>query len=85
MSEQSRVIHTRFLGLQYGSTNNPILAEKFFKEAIALAPDDPFVLAEMGSLYTQTNRWEYALSYLQNVRFTAFQIIFVIYLLNERD
>ncbi|KAL5248936.1 hypothetical protein ACHWQZ_G017960 [Mnemiopsis leidyi] len=54
-----------YIGLQYGSTNNPLLAEKFFKEAISLAPNDPFVLAEMGALYTQTGKWEYALSYLQ--------------------
>ena len=44
-----------------------MLAEKFFKEAISLAPEDPFVLAEMGSLYLQTGKWEYALSYLQQV------------------
>ena len=60
-------IYPSLIGLQYGSTNNPLLAEKFFKEAISLAPEDPFVLAEMGALYLQTGKWEYALSYLQQV------------------
>ena len=32
-------------------TNNPKIAEKFFKEALEIAPDDPFVLQELGVVY----------------------------------
>ena len=62
-------------GLQYGSTNNPLLAEKFFKEAISLAPEDPFVLAEMGALNLQIGKWEYALSFLQQVKFKSVKLL----------
>jgi len=54
-----------YIGLQYGSTNNPLLAEKFFQEAIAMAPDDPFVHAEMGAMYLQMGKWDSAKSYLR--------------------
>ena len=63
-----------YIGLQYGSTNNPLLAEKFFQEAIAMAPDDPFVLAEMGAVYTQMGKWEPALSHLQQVSYFSITI-----------
>ncbi|KAK8721511.1 hypothetical protein OTU49_012755 [Cherax quadricarinatus] len=37
-----------YIGMEYGLTNNPKFAEKFFKEALEIAPEDPFVLHELG-------------------------------------
>ena len=37
-----------FVGLEHGQTKNFRLAEKFFSQALAIAPNDPFVLHEMG-------------------------------------
>lgn len=37
-----------YIGMEYGLTNNPRFAEKFFKEALDIAPEDPFVLHELG-------------------------------------
>ncbi|XP_066268069.1 cell division cycle protein 16 homolog [Branchiostoma lanceolatum] len=37
-----------YIGLEYGMTNNLKLAERFFKQALNIAPEDPFVLHEMG-------------------------------------
>ncbi|XP_042887701.1 cell division cycle protein 16 homolog [Penaeus japonicus] len=37
-----------YIGMEYGLTNNPKFAEKFFKEALDIAPEDPFVLHELG-------------------------------------
>ncbi|CAL4144144.1 unnamed protein product, partial [Meganyctiphanes norvegica] len=37
-----------YIGMEYGLTNNPKFAEKFFKEALEIAPDNPFVLHELG-------------------------------------
>ncbi|KAK3888761.1 hypothetical protein Pcinc_007234 [Petrolisthes cinctipes] len=37
-----------YIGMEYGLTNNPKFAEKFFKEALEIAPSDPFVLHELG-------------------------------------
>lgn len=37
-----------YIGMEYGLTNNPKFAEKFFKEALEIAPTDPFVLHEIG-------------------------------------
>lgn len=37
-----------YVGVEYGLTNNPKLAEQFFGQALEIAPRDPFVLHEMG-------------------------------------
>lgn len=37
-----------YIGMEYGLTNNPKFAEKFFREALEIAPSDPFVLHELG-------------------------------------
>ena len=37
-----------YIGVEYGLTNNAKLAESFFKQAVEIAPDDPFVLHELG-------------------------------------
>lgn len=42
-----------YIGLECGLTNNIKLAEKFFQQAIKIAPSDPFVLHEMGVIAFQ--------------------------------
>ena len=37
-----------YIGLKYSLTNNTNLAEKFFSQALEVAPNDPFVLHELG-------------------------------------
>ena len=34
--------------MEYGLTNNSKLAERFFTQALEIAPEDPFVLHELG-------------------------------------
>ena len=42
-----------YIGLEYGLTNNSKLAERFFTQALTVAPEDPFVLHEMGVIAFQ--------------------------------
>ncbi|XP_074658547.1 cell division cycle protein 16 homolog [Tubulanus polymorphus] len=49
-----------YIGLEYGLTNNPKLAERFFSQALSIAPEDPFVLHEMGVIAFQNQDWETA-------------------------
>ena len=42
-----------YIGLEYGLTSNAKLAERFFTLAQSIAPDDPFVLHEMGVIAFQ--------------------------------
>lgn len=44
-----------YIGLEYGLTNNSKLAERFFSQALSIAPEDPFVLHEMGVIAFQNN------------------------------
>ena len=37
-----------YIGLEYGQTENTKVAEKFFSQALLIAPSDPFVLHELG-------------------------------------
>ncbi|CAG07287.1 unnamed protein product [Tetraodon nigroviridis] len=37
-----------YIGLEYGLTNNSKLAERFFSQALSIAPEDPFVIHEVG-------------------------------------
>ena len=37
-----------YVGLEHGLMNNVRLANSFFSQAHSLAPDDPFVLHELG-------------------------------------
>ncbi|XP_037087868.1 cell division cycle protein 16 homolog [Pollicipes pollicipes] len=39
-----------YVGLEYGLTNNARLARQFLGQALAIAPRDPFVLHELGTL-----------------------------------
>nr|KAI8751246.1 putative cell division cycle protein 16 [Biomphalaria glabrata] len=52
-----------YIGLEYGLTNNPKLAERFFKQAHSIAPLDPFVLHEMGVLEFGNLKYEEAEKY----------------------
>ncbi|XP_035828816.1 cell division cycle protein 16 homolog isoform X3 [Aplysia californica] len=61
-SQIMRGCHLPFLyiGLEYGLTNNPKLAERFFSQALTIAPEDPFVLHEMGVIAFGNKDWEEA-------------------------
>ncbi|KRT80057.1 Tetratricopeptide repeat-containing protein, partial [Oryctes borbonicus] len=43
-----------YIGLECGLTNNVVLATKFFQQVIKIAPQDPFVLHEMGVIAFQS-------------------------------
>jgi len=43
-----------YVGLEYGLTNNSKLAERFFNQALTIAPDDPYVLHEIGVIAFQS-------------------------------
>lgn len=49
-----------YIGLENGLTNNSVLAEKFFQQAQAIAPYDPFVSHEMGVIAFQSGQYEVA-------------------------
>ncbi|KAH6931688.1 hypothetical protein HPB50_027234 [Hyalomma asiaticum] len=49
-----------YIGLEYGLTNNTKLAERFFSQALAIAPNDPFVLHEMGVVAFQNQEYQNA-------------------------
>ncbi|KAJ8253416.1 hypothetical protein GJAV_G00212710 [Gymnothorax javanicus] len=36
-----------YIGLEYGLTNNSKLAERFFSQALSIAPEDPFTIHEL--------------------------------------
>uniref|UniRef100_A0A4W3IRY3 Cell division cycle 16 homolog (S. cerevisiae) n=1 Tax=Callorhinchus milii TaxID=7868 RepID=A0A4W3IRY3_CALMI len=61
-----------YIGLEYGLTNNSKLAERFFSQALSTAPEDPFVLHEMGVVAFQNADWKtaekYFLDALEKVR-----------------
>lgn len=45
-----------YIGLEYSMTNNHKLAEKFFQEALTVAPKDPHVLHELAVLEFRSDR-----------------------------
>ena len=49
-----------YIGVEYGLTNNVKLAEKFFSESLQIAPEDPFVLHELGMTCFQNGDFETA-------------------------
>ncbi|EEB13202.1 cell division cycle, putative [Pediculus humanus corporis] len=49
-----------YIGLENGLTNNSVLAEKFFLQAQAIAPHDPFVSHEMGVIAFQSGHYQVA-------------------------
>ena len=44
-----------YIGLEYGLTDNTKLAEKFFQQALLIAPSDPFVLHELSVIHFQSH------------------------------
>ncbi|XP_076067974.1 cell division cycle protein 16 [Oratosquilla oratoria] len=54
-----------YIGMEYGLTNNPKFAEKFFKEALDIAPEDPFVLHELGVVAFNNQEYTVADMYLR--------------------
>jgi len=54
-----------YVGVEYGLTNNPKLAEQFFGQALEIAPKDPFVLHEMGVTCYQNEEYVQAESYFK--------------------
>uniref|UniRef100_A0AAR2KR21 Cell division cycle 16 homolog (S. cerevisiae) n=1 Tax=Pygocentrus nattereri TaxID=42514 RepID=A0AAR2KR21_PYGNA len=49
-----------YIGLEYGLTNNPKLAERFFSQALSIAPEDPFVIHEVAVVAFQNGDWKTA-------------------------
>jgi len=49
-----------YVGLEHGLTNNVRLANSFFSQAHSLAPDDPFVLHELGTVAYQNGDYPLA-------------------------
>ncbi|XP_069493217.1 cell division cycle protein 16 homolog isoform X1 [Ambystoma mexicanum] len=47
-----------YIGLEYGLTNNSKLAERFFSQALSIAPEDPFVMHEVGVVAFQNGDWK---------------------------
>jgi len=62
-----------YVGLEYSVTNNQNLAEKFFNQAITVAPKDPFVLHELGVTAFSNQDYESAEMYFTSAlrRLTA--------------
>ncbi|KAL5004197.1 hypothetical protein ScPMuIL_017653 [Solemya velum] len=54
-----------YIGLEYGLTNNFKLADKFFNQALSVAPEDPFVLHEMGVIAFKNQDWITAEKYFK--------------------
>ncbi|RVE58319.1 hypothetical protein OJAV_G00208100 [Oryzias javanicus] len=52
-----------YIGLEYGLTNNSKLAERFFSQALSIAPEDPFVIHEMAVVAFQNGDWKTAERY----------------------
>ena len=46
-----------YVGLEHGFMNNIRLANSFFMQAHSLAPDDPFVLHELGTVAYQNDEF----------------------------
>lgn len=46
-----------YIGLEYGLTNNSKLAERFFSQALSIAPEDPFVIHEVAVVAFQNGEW----------------------------
>jgi len=55
-----------YIGLEYGLTNNPKLADRFFTQALTIAPSDPFVLHEMGVIFYQNGDFFAAHKYFKD-------------------
>ncbi|VDL63108.1 unnamed protein product [Hymenolepis diminuta] len=54
-----------YIGVEYGKSGNKKLAERFLKHTLSLAPNDPAVLHELGTLNYEFANFDTALKYLQ--------------------
>lgn len=54
-----------YLGLEYITTNNIKLAKHFFREALKISPDDPFVKHELGCIDYQNGNYKSAKKYFE--------------------
>lgn len=54
-----------YIGLEYSKTNNSKLAERFFKQALELSPDDPLVKQEMGVISFRNGNYIAAENYFR--------------------
>merc|ERR1712183_1158073 len=55
-----------YIGLEYSLTNNQSLANRFFSQALEMAPKDPFVLHELGVTAFNNQNYERAEKYLSD-------------------
>ena len=46
-----------YVGIEYNKTNNPKLAERFFNQALTIAPDDPTIKHELGQIAFQNGNY----------------------------
>ena len=61
-----------YIGLECGLTNNVKLADKFFLQSQSIAPQDPFVMHEMGVICFQNHELVYlALCYFDHFEVSA--------------
>ena len=58
-----------YTGVEYGLTNNSKLAERFFSQALEIAPDDPFVLHELGVTSFQKSEYEFTFARISEARY----------------
>lgn len=63
-----------YVGVEYGLTNNPKLAEQFFGQALEIAARDPFVLHEMGVTCYQNEEYIQAESYFNKALLQVKQV-----------
>ncbi|KAJ8256042.1 hypothetical protein COCON_G00199060 [Conger conger] len=49
-----------YIGLEYGLTKNSKLAERFFSQALSIAPEDPFLIHEVAVVAFQNGDWKTA-------------------------
>lgn len=68
-----------YIGLECGLTNNLKLADKFFQQAQTIAPNDPFVIHEMGVISYHNGELVKRIFYIFNIKCTEkkIQIFFV--------
>ncbi|KAF2354115.1 Tetratricopeptide-like helical domain [Trinorchestia longiramus] len=52
-----------YIGMEYSLSNNPKFALNFFEKAIEMAPDDPFVLHELGVVNFNSQQYQQAEPY----------------------
>jgi anaphase-promoting complex subunit 6 len=54
-----------YVGIEYNKTNNPKLAERFFDQALTIAPEDPTIKHELGQIAFQNANYTKAEKYFK--------------------